>query len=40
MKKDKPKLPRFRMPPPAKRHRDAKKEAARKACRGRRGFDE
>jgi hypothetical protein len=29
----KPRLPRFRMPPPGKVHRDRKKEAARRACR-------
>jgi len=28
-----PKLPRFRVPPPGKVHGDAKKEAARRACR-------
>ena len=29
----KPKLPRFRMPPPEKLHRDEKKERSRTACR-------
>jgi hypothetical protein len=29
----KPKLPRFRMPPPEKLHRDEKKERSRRACR-------
>jgi len=32
-RKDKPRLPRGRMPPPAKTHRDEKKEAGRAACR-------
>jgi hypothetical protein len=31
--KAKPKLPRGKMPPPARRHRDEKKESDRTACR-------
>lgn len=29
----KPQLPRFKMPPPEKLHRDEKKETSRNACR-------
>ena len=29
----KPRLPRFKVPPPGKVHRDRKKDAAREACR-------
>jgi hypothetical protein len=29
----KPRLPRFKVPPPGKVHRDRKKDAARAACR-------
>jgi len=32
-KPEKPRLPRFKVPPPEKTHRDAKKEQARQACR-------
>jgi c-di-GMP-binding flagellar brake protein YcgR len=32
-KPEKPKLPRFSMPPPEKLHRDEKKERSRTACR-------
>ena len=32
-KRAKPKLPRFRVPPPEKIHRDEKKERSRTACR-------
>jgi len=33
MSRNKLKLPRFKMPPPSKRHLDRKKEQSRKACR-------
>ena len=32
-KPGKPRLPRFRMPPPEKLHGDEKKERSRRACR-------
>jgi hypothetical protein len=32
-KPGKPRLPRFRMPPPEKTHRDEKKERSRTECR-------
>jgi hypothetical protein len=35
--KPKPKLPRGRVPPPSRAHRDEKKEADRSACRRFRG---
>ena len=33
MKIGKPKLPRFKMPPPGRVHKDLKKESRKKACR-------